>query len=303
MPLGGKGCLGELYILKKQNRNLRVLLSIGGWSYRADLTSAFATREGRNEFARSAVELVKTHWLDGLDVDWEYPENAEQAQQYVEVLKLIRQGLNELALQSHLPTSFFDLTVAVPAGAAQREVLDIPAMSKHLTFWNLMSYDLSGAWSPVVAHHANLFGGADNVTNAVKHYITHGVPHDRLVLGMPLYGRSFAKTKGLNHKFKGTLPGRFEQGVHDLKELPIPGTTEMVDRRQVAAFCKGPDFFVTYDNAETFRSKAVFAKEHNLGGGMWWEASGDRPGRLSGISAFVDEFGCGALKPNWINPH
>lgn len=302
MPLGGKGCLGELYILKQKNRNMRVVLSIGGWSYRNDLTSAFASSQGRAEFARSAIDLVKAHWLDGLDIDWEYPENAEQAQQYVEVLKFVREGLNELALQCKLPPSFFDLSVAAPAGAAQRQVYDIPAMNKYLTFWNLMSYDLSGAWSPLVAHHANLFGGPDNVTDAVDHYVTHGVPRERLVLGMPLYGRSFAKTKGLNHKFEGTLRGCFEQGVHDLRELPFAGTTEMVDCRQVAAYCKGPDFFVTYDNAETLRSKAVFAKENGLGGGMWWEASGDRPGRTSAIDAFVDEFGLCPPKPNWISP-
>lgn len=300
MPLGGKGCLGELEIIRHKHRNLRVVLSIGGWTYSPDLTSAFATASGRQEFARTAVDLIDKHKLDGIDVDWEYPATSEQAQQYVDVLALIRRNLNELERNHGLETDYFDLTVAAPAGSEQREILDISAMNRYLTFWNLMTYDFSGAWSPVVAHHANLVGGDLNVKSAVDYYISHGVPRKNLVMGMPLYGRSFAHTAGLGHRFQGTLGGRYEQGVHDLRELPLPGAIEEIDHEQVAAYCRGQDYFVTYDNAETLRDKALFAKRENLGGGMWWEASGDRRGPQSAVAAFISVFGAPLGRLNWL---
>ena len=89
------GNLKAIYKLKKQNRHLKVLLSIGGWNNASSIHPVVVNPTLRAKFVESSAKILEDYGLDGLDVDYEYPRNDEEALGYVELLKEMRTELDK----------------------------------------------------------------------------------------------------------------------------------------------------------------------------------------------------------------
>lgn len=201
----------------------------------------------------------------------------------------------------------FYLTVACPAGPENFTKLKLPQMTPFLDFYNLMAYDYAGSWDKVAGHQSNVYPSTSNPAStpfstvaALNHYINVGsVPSSKMILGMPLYGRAFTNTDGPGTPFNGIGTGTWENGIWDYKALPRSGATEHLDRDVGASWSYDPTArtMVSYDNLVMGQMKANFAQQHQLGGGMWWETSGDKGGKTANasdgslIGAFVDVVG------------
>ncbi|MBP9077403.1 MAG: hypothetical protein KBG02_11125, partial [Haliscomenobacter sp.] len=62
-----------LIALKRQNPDLQILISIGGWGGSGAFSDAALTPESRSAFTRSAISYMQRWGFDGIDIDWEYP--------------------------------------------------------------------------------------------------------------------------------------------------------------------------------------------------------------------------------------
>lgn len=294
------GCVKQLFLHKKRDRNLKVLLSIGGWTYSSNFAQAASTPAGRKMFADSAVKIMEDVGFDGLDVDWEYPKNEAEANDWVSLLAETRAALDAAANKRQNKPKFL-LTVACPAGPQNFEKLKVADMDKYLDFWNLMAYDYAGSWDQKAGHQANLYPSQSDpgctpfsTEAALQFYTSHGVHPSKMVLGMPLYGRTFQNTAGPGSAYSGIGEGSWEQGIWDFKVLPKEGCTEQYDAQLGASWCYRTDsqMMISYDTAQMIQVKAQYAKQKQLGGGMWWETSGDRKvGAGSLIETFVNSYG------------
>lgn len=290
-----QGNIDQIYTMKQKNRNMKVLLSIGGFSYSqaGKFGPASSTVDGRRRFAHSAVKLMANWGFDGIDVDWEYPKDNREAADFVTLLKDTRYELNRYAKDNKQDYRYL-LTVAASAGPSYYKLLKLKDMDEFVDSWNLMAYDYAGAWDKTTGHQANVFPDPSNTAStkfnteqAVDDYIAAGIAPDKLNLGFPLYGRSFTQTDGMGKEFTGVGKGSIEPGVWLYKDLPRPGANVTVDKTVLGTYSYDTKTreLVSYDNAESASLKALYLMRKGLGGAVFWDASGDRPGKDSLVAS------------------
>lgn len=299
---GRNGCLGLWKVLKEKNRHVKVLMSVGGWGAELAFQQTVKSETKLSIFVESVGELVQKFKFDGVDIDWEYPASHEEGMKMCELLEFLRQTLDSIR-------SGLLITVAAPAGNEHLQNYNMARMDKVLSFWNVMCYDFAGAgWSSKTAYHLNLYGcNGDNklsVDDVIAEYSRQGIHPQKIVIGMPMYGRSFYS------------PTSVEMGVQFDKNLPYPSDTvpyrditygnEQFDSLRVGAhfYDEQKSLLITYDNPQCAVEKSKYVQNHNLLGGFWWDSKGesDVPSRML-IDAFVQQLG-GASEldhsPNWI---
>ena len=85
-------------LTRLDHRNLKVSLSVGGWTYSQDGHFSFVTdATKRATFVSSAVQLIEDYGFDGLDLDFEYPSTAAQGQGFADLITSLRSALDTYA--------------------------------------------------------------------------------------------------------------------------------------------------------------------------------------------------------------
>lgn len=188
------------------------------------------------------------------------------------LLETVRSALDDLQGADDPP---YLLSVALGCGPDNYKHLQLDKMNDFVDLFYLMAYDLAGAWDATTGHQAALYGPM-SVDTAIQHF-ARDVPKHKLVMGLPVYGRSYADTDGPHSPFDGVPEGTWEEGSYDYKVLPQPGASEFYDGDLGASWSYDPERreYVTYDNPDVVHQKARYVLDEGLGGCMFWELSAD----------------------------
>lgn len=303
-----RGNWNQLKKLKAKHPGLKVLISLGGWTWSRGFASA-ARPENRQAFVASCIDAyirgnlpvtdgaggtgAASGVFDGIDIDWEYPAacgltcgTAEERQNYTALLAEFRRQLD--AVRPGLL-----LTVAVGAGVDKVRVTDPNLYAASVDYINVMTYDFHGSWDTKTNHHSALFSStADpstgdqryyNSNDAIQAFLDRGVPASKLNLGIGFYGRGWTGVSSANnglYQNGSAAPGTYEAGNEDYKVLRGRAGTSYIDAQARAHWKYDGNTFWSYDNPAMVTEKMNYVKVQGLGGAFFWEFSGDYQGEL-----------------------
>ncbi|WP_313204062.1 glycoside hydrolase family 18 protein [Stenotrophomonas sp.] len=292
--------------LKKAHPHLRTLISIGGWGA-GGFSDAALTEASRKRLVDSCMALFFEKYagsFDGVDIDWEFPvsggpsELAHRPQDRANMTKLAQAFRVALDARGRKRGQPMLLTAALAAGRLQTDgpyhpaaSYDLPALAKVFDFINLMSYDMGTGFSAVSTFNAPLHEvPADplapelrrwnNVAGAVQYYREHGVPADKLVLGVPFYGRGFKVTgdapDGLYQAYSAPADAG-DWRVIKARYLDQPGWTKYWQPQAQSPWLynAAEKIFISYEDPRSIGLRAQFAREQGLAGVFMWELTGD----------------------------
>ncbi|KAK7113445.1 chitinase-3-like protein 1 [Littorina saxatilis] len=285
-----KGLYERMNDLKAQNPDLKTLLAVGGWNMgSASFTAMVANETSRQDFADHSITFLTQNGFDGLDLDWEYPGNrgspADDKQKFTALVKQLRMTYDTYAASSGQTLL---LTAAVAAGKGTIDTAyEVAEIAADLDFINLMSYDLHGGWEDKTGHNSPLYShpsetGDDlylNVDWAARYWVELGTPKDKLVIGVPLYGRTFtlsssdtslgAPASGPGTAGSYTKEGGFLAYYEICTQLSSADVSEVIPEMKVPYMAKG-DQWIGYDDPTSLREKVKYIKSNGYGGVMAW---------------------------------
>ena len=286
-----------LVALKDVNPDLKVLVSVGGWGWSGNFSDASLTDSSRNRFAASAARFVLEHNLDGIDLDWEYPNHPgagniyrpEDVHNFTLMLRSVRERLDSLSAEQGRRDKYL-LTIATGASELYAANTELGELQQYLDFINIMTYDFHHGASYQTGHHSNLFLSSldapdgDATDRAVEIHIREGVPASKLNIGVPFYGRVWdgvePVSNGLYREARTTGAGMSYAEV--LKALADPAFKRHYDSSAASPFLwnDADSVFISYDDGVSLAEKMKYVMEKGLGGVMFWEYTEDVDGML-----------------------
>jgi chitinase len=253
-------------------------------------------------FVASAVDFVRRHDLDGFDVDWEYPglpgygnpHRPEDRENFTALMRELRSGLDRLPRkQGRKPL----LTMAAGASPEFLAHTEMDKVAKVADYINLMTYDfrVQDTKPGVAGHHANLHANPfddrhRSVDSEVQRFLDAGVPAQRLVVGVPFYGRAWAMAssdrRGLYTSGKAPA-SRFDASYTRVSRELVNqnGFTRYWDDDAKAPYLwnETERIFISYEDPESLKLKCDYIRTHRLAGAMFWQLGDDQTGELLGV--------------------
>ena len=263
------GNFNQLRKLKQKFPNLKIEISLGGWTKSTWFANASATPQRRQAFASACIDtFIKGNlpmpaggWppqaggpgsaagiFDGIDLDWEFPTvvgggNVDfgPADRHNATL-LAREFRAQLDAQGRADHKRYLLTAALPAAKSSTNYYELASFTRSMDWVNVMAFDFNVPSTATVSAHDTLFRqdrrdphGDDptwNTTGTVLWYLHNGVPRDKIVVGVPFYANQYIRSGGLYQPFDNT---GLDSNSLQWDQMPQPTYHSLVDQAGIVS--------------------------------------------------------------------
>jgi len=295
--------------LKQSYPNFKPMISIGGWNAGSGSYSMMAADpQKRKTFIDSLSEFLDKYHFDGVDLDWEYPgdrEGSDPENDKENFSKLVTEMKAMLSAKGKL------FTAALTPDFRRLDIgYDVPVVSEALDVMFIMTYDYHGLWDNhnFTGHNAPIYfrdeenfeehpGYKWNVYDTLNIWMDRGAPKDKMVMGIPAYGRGFTlddpALDGLYCPANEGIPaGPYTRqkafwGYQEILQaqnndtlINLPGATPhdwkvVVDDCYKAPYMVNGPYWIGYADEESVANKVRYANLLDIAGVMVWSIDTD----------------------------
>jgi chitinase len=272
---GGNAKLATDLIAAAHANGVKAIASIGG----SDSQTAFkqATASGTvATFAANLVALLTTTGYDGIDIDWEPMDKADEPA-VIDIANRIRKAKASALLT--IPIG----EINVNLGADLSGFAAIAAAYDQL---NIMSYGQAGAWQGWKSWHSSALYHTDSATptsidSTVKLYLAASVPAAKLGIGIGFYGLCYSSpVTGPDQALNGSTLVASDGTIsyaNIMTEYYSAGARQWDGLARVPYLsfttAHAPDgcTYISYDDEQSISEKGAYLKAKGLGGVIQWE--------------------------------
>ncbi|GFT37251.1 acidic mammalian chitinase [Trichonephila clavipes] len=275
--------------LKKDNPELKMLLTVGGGGNAGGFSEAFNSTGNRTRFIFSALATLGKYNFDGLDIDWEFPvwndyipEDKNNFALFMKEYKFLAKIYASLV---HKPPALLSVAVAAVSGIID-VAYDIPVMAKYADFINLMTYDFHDFfwYYPFTGHNSPLFHNSRekayfstlNTAWAANYWNKKGMPKSKIMIGIPTYAHTYTLLNPLFHDVDSPATGTIgDITFSDVCKLLSSGGTRVFDKESGVPYAYKGYEWVSYEDEVSIYGKAKWIIAEGYGGAMTYNLNSD----------------------------
>ena len=269
--------------VRSWNPDIKIILSVVPQEPDA-FTVVSASKELRENVAKTCARLVSQDGFDGVDFDWEYPcvpSNGmnctpDDRHNYTLLCEAAKRGMESVGGGS--------VSIAAGADLYYIDSIEPERMAEVLDYVCLMTYDLKCGFHALSGHHTALYSSTGDIfknscDQALRLFENAGFPKEKLLMGAAFYSRKWDDVPDRYHGFLqlAKTGGGYGPTYDKLEEEYINknGYVRYWDDEAKAPFLFNGSTFISYDDAESLTHKCEYVKREGIGGIFYWCHSGD----------------------------
>jgi GH18 family chitinase len=267
------GNLPQLIELRKSQPDLKVILSIGGYTYSDAFSNIMRSPKKRQTLIKNLHTFKEKYGIDGYDFDWKYPVHGNapefasenDGRNFNRFLREIFEQHPDWITSIHLPMDILSL-----------KQWDLRLTAKYVDYMQLASFNYHGSWSPLTYLHNALYTneegarvGQQSFNNLLIQYSELGLPSEKIVLNAAPIAARWNNADQLYSTYQSTPKGVWQQdGYFSLPQIAkeLRDWHSHWDSQSRVHWLEDHEtgHVISYESAESIREKVYYARSHKL---------------------------------------